>query len=349
MKRIFSVVIGVVIFMTLVGCNNDAKTNDGKAASVVSPSPSIGTPTVCPTPKPDVWYENVKVKVTSEYSLAVVESEKSYFYCAEDGVYEFRKDTKDNTKILSGTADGIYIYDNDLYINLLTKIQKFDLDTRIADDVWDKSMSKDTDNNYFEIYDFAIYDGYLYIWDSAISVFRVNLKTSESESFLKDISRMVLQDNNCFYLDHAARTFSVFSMDCETKEVSLIRGDGQYSKNNENKTMLIDELIKVDKDIFYAERETGVIYKLDLNGTDEIVANPEKKTSVFDFVGFIYSCQNDDLYYTVIDKDDYKLYKYNSNAEDSLIMTFAENPKIIAITDSVLLYEDDSEVKIKEI
>jgi len=342
MKRFICIVVSVVLVLTLFGCAQNSEPKGEK----VTP---LGTPIVYPTSKSELWYENIR-RSFLKYSFSVVETEKSYFYCEEEGLYEYVKDTKEVKCILLDDVGSLRLYKGDLYIALHDQIKKMDLNTRILSDLWNKSLSDFTNNDtYFEIHAFDIYEGFLYIWDSGTSVFRVNLENNKAESFLIDTYRMVLQGDNCFNIDHAARTFSIFAMNCETKEVNLIRGDGEYSKNNENKTVLIDEIFKVDEDIFYAERATGKIYKLNVNGTDEIVATPEKNSDVYDFVDFIYTCQTSNLYYRVIDKDDYKLYIYNPNDEDSLIMSFEESPVIIAITDSLLVYEMGGKVNIKEL
>lgn len=333
MKKIITVFMGVVLTVTLFACKSNTKITP-TATATSTPTQTLGSGEI------SAWYKKIKTNVYGP--LAVVETGGSYFYCATDGVYEYDKDSKESRQIISDGADGLLLHKNDLYINLNDKIKMFDLDTREVKLVWEKSMLEGADE-YFRIHDFEIHDGYLYIRSLANYEFRVNLENNQSEVFLNDVSHRVFDGENCLFTEHASKTFSIFSMNSETKEKTYLRGNHDEE--------MIDELLKVGDDILYSVRFTGKIYKLNLiDGNDSVAITMDVPSgNDTDLLDFIYSCQTDDLYYRISEGDGIKIYKYIGAEESVLVAEFNNRPKILAITESAIFYESDCEVGIKEL
>ena len=238
MKKLVTVFMGVILTVTLFACKQNINTTPDKNQNTVA--------TATPTQTPDggeisAWYKKIKTNVYGP--LAVVETDGSYFYCATDGVYEYIKDSKESRQIISDVADGLLLYENDLYINLKDKIKMFDLDTREVKLVWEKSMLEGADE-YFRIHDFEIHDGYLYIRSLANYEFRVNLENNQSEIFLNDVSHRVFDGENCLFTEHASKTFSIFSMNSETKEKTSPENkpEDKKIKNEMNNIFFTDRL-----------------------------------------------------------------------------------------------------------
>ncbi len=307
-------------------------------------SATTSTPTQVPENEENyVWIKNIKTDVSGPSLMAVVETDSSYFYCATDGVYEHVKGSEEERQIISDEADGLLLYEDDLYINLSDNIKKLDLDTREIKLVWEKSMLEEADE-YFRIHDFEIHDGFLYIRSLANYEFRVNLENNQAELFLKDVLHQVFDGENCLFIEHASKTFSIFSMNCKTKEKTYLRGDCDKE--------MIDELIKVGNDIFYAIRSIATIYKLNLiDGNDSVAIAMDFPcdNEVFDFIDFIYLSQTDDLYYRIPAADGMKIYKYIPDGESLLVAEFNNRPRILAITESALFYENNGAVEIIEL
>ena len=345
MKKVVSVILSVILIFVMFGCKQEVDTTLEKDKNTIAAS----TPTPTQTPesgKNSTWYKKIKTNVWGPFD--VVETDSSYFYCATDGVYEYVKGGNEIRQIISDEAHGLLLYDNDLYVNLYDSIKKIDLDTRMISNVWDVSMLDNKNIIYDHIFGFEIHDSYLYIWSLANSIFRVNLEDGTAEPFLENAYPVVFRENDCLYIDHhATNTFSVYSVDYITKEQRLIRGDGKNS--TENKTVYIDDLLKVGEDVFYSDRPTGKIYKLNDNGEDQIVVSVDTSanTDALNYVDFIYSCSEEELYYKVSNKEGYKLYRYNSNGEDLFIDEFKKDVRIIAITESSVIYGDDNTVDCK--
>ena len=336
MKRI-SILLLLVFMLSLAGC--------------AQPSTNIPSESTQPTEKPveAIWYQKIKMSTCADWSAPVVETDTHFYYIAEDGLYRYSKETKENSRVVADTVYGLYLYESNLYYHTCHKVECVDLRTMTALTVWDESMllSDEDENNYdyVEISDFALLDGYLYIAGTGISVIRVNLENYATEQFLEDCSDMVLFGNDCYYLDHAERTFSLYRMTCDTKESALLRGEG-YTEPELDR-MRIDNIVGVDDTVVYSVRGTADIYLYQPNGSDEKIFDGDDGEQVW--LSFIKQWSVSKLYFYITDGSQLKLYEYQPETGASLLISFdcATRMCDIVITETAVFWwsEEDAVTK----
>ena len=321
MKRI-SILLLLVFVLYLAGCaqpGTNAPSEPTQPTGVHIPSAPIQ-----PTEKPveAMWYQNIKMSTYADWSAPVVETDAHFYYIAENGLYQYSKETKENSRVVADTIYGLYLCDGNLYYHTCHKVERIDLRTMTTLTIWDESMlPTDEDKNnyaYIEISDFAIQDGYLYIAGTGISVMRINLANNTMEQFLIDCSDMVLFGNDCYYVDHAERTFSLYHMTCDTKEITLLRGEG-YTEPELDK-MRIDNIVGMDNMVAYSVRGTADIYLYQPNGSDEKIFYGDDGEQVW--LSFIKQRSAGKFYFYITDGSRLKLYEYQPEIGANLLISF---------------------------
>jgi len=333
MKRI-GIILALLLVMNLMGC----------AARPVTTNPSDTTPTKTPTET--MWYQNAKLNTNTDWSTPIVETETHFYYIAEDGVYEYAKDVKQISQIIPETVYGLYLYEENLYYNTEHEVKCINLHTESISLIWDNTMLGNSDKyHYISLNDFALHDGHLYIAGTRTSVMRVNLEDYTTEQFLGDCGKMVLLSNECYYLDHAERTFSLYHMKCDSKESTLLRGEG-LSEPGTNK-LRIDGIAGMEDLIVYSVRDTSDVYLYHPDGNDEKIF--DGGGSGQDWLFFIERCPANKLYFYTTDKSMLKLYEYQPETGISLLTSFDCSTRIcdIVITETTafLYSEEESAVK----
>lgn len=347
MKRI-SIMLLLLFVINLMGCISNT-TVAYPETKKPSESASIGSTPPTEAPIEAMWYQNMKIDRNTEWSTPVVETDTHFYYIAEDGVYQYIKDIKEISKIIPEEAYGLYLYENNLYYNTEHEVKCMDLHTKNVSVIWDKTMlpnSEDTEEYYYiSIYDFVLKNGYLYIAGTGTSVMRVNIESYETEVFLKDCSKMVLLANNCYYLDHAERTFSLYHMTCDSKESTLLRGEG-YSEPGLDK-MRIDGIASIEDSIVYSVSDSSDIYLYCPNGSDQQIFNGDDSDQLW--LSFVERCSAKKLYFYTTNGSQLKLYEYRPATGVILLTSFGCATRIcdIVITESTVFWWSEEESLVK--
>lgn len=179
---------------------------------------------------------------------------------------------------------------------------------------------------------FWFYQDYLYVMDSAVSAARTNLTTGQIEDFLGDFNSITFIGDNCYYIEHGGRTFSVYEMDINTKEVNLLLGDGEYSLTGLNK-LYYDGVRAVGENLYYTMRhEHKGTYLYNPDGEDTFLI-PADDYSLEPFYTADY------FYYSVWEENQDKLYEYSLKEKTSrLIATNDQFFRDLLITDSYIIF-----------
>lgn len=284
------------------------------------------------------WYENIELddNNTVSWNFDVYETDSSFYYCSADGIHEYDKDSFKDEVIVREYSTGFTVYDNKIYYCTEDKVRCYDIITRDIMDVWDEAQA---DGSFMYLGDIQIHNGYLYIKTLGTAAIRMSLNTGVSETFLSDFVLLALLDNDCYFIDHASRTFSIYHMECTTKEVSLLRGDGLYREHPpiEGK-IYISDLAKAGDSVYYLMREEDQIYKLNLGGEDELIADFGDYPS--DVGLSIFKGDGDSLYYSVREGQNESLYEYNADGTKLLLkVTGKTNFGDFVVTKSAIFYK----------
>lgn len=320
MKRI--TVIVLLCLLICSGCENEQPKE--------TQAPVTITTDMHETPMPDNdtgWFEKIKCRRfwTYEWAGPVVETENSFYYIAEDGLWKFDRATKEDVlHFPSESLIGTYLYDDLVYYCDGDRIYCTQPDGRGYVVVWDFSMCpEEYRDDYAPIQDFQIYDGYLYIRLDVLLVIRHDLTEQTSEFVLDDFNYLALCGNICYYCDHANRSFSIYSLDMDTGEKTMIKGDGKNS-DDDNKTRY-DFAVCHHSKLYYTIRGIPNIYLYDVNGEDRGLLDTEESESN---VRILNNPGYENLCYYVDDGTQIALFEYDAqgNITELLRLDKKENP-----------------------
>lgn len=333
MKRI-SILFVFLLIISLIGC---AAQPEASSTVANSPAPTPSAPSA-----ETVWYRNMKLSAETQWCTPVIETDTCFYYISEYGVYEYAKDIRQIRKIVPDAALGLYMYEGSLYYSTEHEVNCMDLDTGNVSLVWDKTMLETVDTLfYFAVCDFALCDGYLYIAGTGTSFLRVNLENCAVEQFLGDCSSMVLCENDCYYLDHAERTFSLYRMDCDSKESTLLRGTGQPEPGRD--ALRIDGIAGITDSVAYSVRDASDVYLYHPDGSDEKIFDGDDSDQFWLF--FVRRCPASKLYFYTTDGTQLKLYEYRPAAGVELLASIDYTARMcdIVITESAIFWWSEAE------
>jgi len=331
MKGFLALVI-VGLLCCFVGCKN----NENMSLNISDES-GVKSETVGKSDLP--WYEKIDManKVIDPFKTIVVEMDNCIYYISKTGVNKYTKsDNTDKQVVLGEDVEGLYKYGNMIYYHTHESIKCIDSKDNVSH-VWDWSMAsaEERDSYIEEICGFWFYRGDVFVMDSGISAIRVNSRTGKIDDFLRDFTSVAFVGDNCYYIEHAARTFSIYSMNINTKEVNLIRGNGNYDPENKDPDKLYyGSVLSVGDSLFYTIRGTEEgTYLFDSNGNDSFLI-PADDYSLQPFY------TNSSLYYSKINRDGvYELYMYSIGEQTSrLIVTNKGHFRDLVITESKVLF-----------
>lgn len=337
-RAIFVILATVVIVMSVLlvkPSNRDNINNDYSDIDSMSDVAENNT----------VWYEKIK-RIGGDNLLPVVEDNGVFYYVSEAGLYKYDSSKNANTLLTSGSYSGLYYKDGLVYYHTTDEILQYDTDTNNISCVWslDETHIKSELYSDDEICDFMFHGNYIYIWNTGISCYRVNLTTKEAENFLDDVSNCVFSDTHCYYIDHAEKTFSLYEKDLKTLETKLIVGEGVYKPQN----TAISHVYILDGELYYHERVSEAIYKYNPNGEDEkIVANNMYSPELLHWQSNGYLCYAND------ENGKYNIYRIDEAGDSQLLLTEnsnAHNGDHI-VTDSAIFcvpyYDSEDKVSVK--
>lgn len=261
------------------------------------------------------WYEGIiRTGGGGSSALPVVEDNGVFYYVSESGFYKYDSAKNANTLLNSGSYYGLYYKDGLVYYHTTDEILQYDTDTNNISCFWSLDEMSDESDVYTGggIDDFLFHGNYLYIWNTGISCYRINLTTKEAENFLDDVSSCVFSDTHCYYIDHAEKTFSLYEKDLKTLETKLIAGEGVYKPQN----IAISHVYMLNGELYYHERVSEAIYKYNPNGEDEkIVSNNMYSPELLHWQSNGYLCFAND------ENGKYNIYRTDAVGEPQLLLT----------------------------
>lgn len=334
MKKIIALAVSLVLLISFVGCD----THTGTSSNANSENP-FNSPTnqgnIVSLTDP-LWYNKIKINnFVSEWTSNVLETDDSFYFVAEDGVYRHNKGNGENHKLLSDKINGISLYGNDLYFCTDNVIKKVDIQTNTVSLVWEKSQL--TEQVIFDkIGDFQIYNDYLYIFVNGVDVVRYSISNKTTEVYAEDCAWMIPSENGYYYIDHASRTFSIYYKDDSANQSSLIRGDGITSSNDDiQKQIYLSDLTRVGEKIYYYDRVNKDIYELNTTGQDVLIFDGNEDGSVG-----IQCTSNSNVLYFYEHTDSYeKIYMYYGSAI-FLLAQLDTGANLFEVTDTEIFYKE---------
>jgi hypothetical protein len=276
---------------------------------------------------------------------SVIASGKNHdYYVAEDGIVQ-RDSAAGSNELLVAEKNIAFIAvsDNVIYYvddesNLL---KSFDIDARKTETVWDgqKYARENEDADFDGIAGLMIHDGILYMWDSGISIIKFSPETGAAEKFLSDVSKIGFEGNYAYYIDHAARTFSLYRMDLSSGKVELLRGDGKTSGDemeSDNK-IHVDDLAVANGNLYYTTRFPGGLFRYNPAGGDT------ELTRDSDNFPECLSADGKDVYYVA--GGDSKAHLHTLDTESEKITMLGDVPEIstaygMYVTEDAAFYVD---------
>lgn len=286
------------------------------------------------------WYNKIKLGVRDRWSLSVIETDESFYYVTNAGVYRYSKLTGEDVLVVAENAYGLLVRDNMLYYNTGHAVKALDFNTGEISLLWDETMLSsmpDLAAGYYGVNDFQIADDRLYLATTGISAIYYNILQGTTEEFLEDFSCAVISSDACYYIDHAQRTFSIYRMAYDTGEVRLIRGEGITEPSTD--LTRIDGLAMIGNSVYYTVRDACDIYRLDDDGEDELIFDGTANGSSWLYLVSSNSC--DTFYFYEEDDLNFYVYSYNPSAGISKIFS-AEHQGggvDICITESAVFYQ----------
>lgn len=360
-KKCICILLTVCVFLSLFGCSETPKvtdktaTPDTTASAVVDNTKPTDEPSEDGTVGDALWYEKIRLTGYVQGAFNVIETDECFYYTTKDGAYKYEKSTRKDIKIISENVLHLLLHDDFLYFNTNDAVKKYDLKSKTVENVWDKSMIQEG-QRFLSVSDFQIIEGYLYIWTMGTYAIRVDMKTKKSEVFLDDFSFMAVDGNDCYYIDHADKTFSIYHMDCTTKETKLIRGGGVSTPSTDS--LRYDALVMVGNDIYYSERKTKCIFKLNPDGDDELIVNESELKNANREISLIRGNYDTKLFYQIRHYGAaIRFYEYDTvTGEIKILFDEIDEEKVdgfCTATESMVFYEngtsDDEKVATVEL
>lgn len=335
MKKILAIVMLCLLICS--GCQKEEPQLSSAPDRVTSSDHEVSIPDDGP-----LWYEKIKCRRfwTYEWAGPVAETAEAFFYIAEDGLWRFDKTTEEDTFITSGELIGAFLYDDLVYYCDGQSIYRLQPDGSDNTMIWDYSMCpEENKEEYDSIVDFQIYDGYLYIRLDGLRIIKHDLDKNTSEFFLEDFNYLAFCGNICYFCDHANRTFSIYRMDMDTGETTMVRGDGKaldaYNK------IRYEFAASYHGKLYYLIRGTKDIYQYTEDGDDQMILDVSALDS---YVRILNAPGYRNLCYYVDNGTQIALFEYDSEGNTTELLTLSsdENPffgSSICVTDSAIFWK----------
>lgn len=259
-----------------------------------------------------------KIKVNNEF----------IFYITKSGITRLDKSKKEKISILSeNDIYDIAIWNDEVYYLIHdskdnVQIKSVDFSGKHEHVVWmgNEALFNGKPLELDSIWKFDIYNGKLYIWINGICIVEYDQTTKELSEFLPDVSRITFCGSYAYYTVHAERTFSLYSINLNTKKVKMLRGNGKTKESRQNfeNEINIDQVIVAGGELYYSTRLPNRIYKYIEDGEDILLKQ-------FSDSEYHYLLEFDDFpYYAVTsyEKDNvrYKIFKIDRKSGESVFV-----------------------------
>lgn len=311
-------------------------------------SPTVGTTEPADTPsKDDRWYAKVDMPnwYFDSWLVTITEWKDSFYYIADANLYRWDIATETEELLVCGDVRGIFVYEDHFYYYTDLQIYELDFDIDyLSVLIWE--LPDSNNDASAGICGLMIHDGWFYIKDSGISAVRYDPKTGITEDFIKDFSHLVFLDERCYYTDHAEKTFSIYEFDTQSKESSLVRGDGNSKRHGTATDLYFDELRSVNGQLYFVLRESEEFFIYNETGVDKLFI---ENAWIQD------SCIYPNLCYSVIEGNKVNIYEADETGNAVQIASLAKNDIYIGmynsacflVTESAVFYKADEDAPLE--
>ena len=351
MKKAICILLSLCVLLPLIGCHVQP-TEDPTVPSTEA-APGASTAAEATLPEADPWYSKIRWfgrndnprDHSNEWSQPVLEMPEAFYYIGDDGLYRYDKQSGQDDLLIRGDIQGLFRYEGKVYYSTPQQICCLTDASGGSSVVWDSCLYPDSDEylKFCLIVDFQLYDGSLYIKIDGIHAIRYVLETGQTEHFLDDcqadanFNYFTFYEGDCFYIEHANRSFSIRRMDMDSGEAAVVRtdGKGRYDPNK----LRFDGLVSYNGDLYYFIRFTGDIFKFHSEGNDEMILDVSALEMDLDFLHCPY---NQNLCYYIWDGTRYLLYEYDAMGNHKLLLatesTFAY--RFFVVTESAVFWRE---------
>ncbi len=346
MKKCIIWILLVVILLSACATKQAPETSPTEATQLTSPTEISTEPADSPTQK-DRWYAKVDMEnwYFDSWLVTITEWKDSFYYIADGNLNRWDIATETEELLVCGDVRGIFVYEDRFYY--YTDLQIYELDFGIdylSVLIWE--LPDSNNDASAGICGLMIHDGWFYIKDSGISAVRYDPKTGITEDFIEDFSHLVFLDERCYYTDHAEKTFSIYEFDTQSKESSLVRGDGNSKRYGSSIDLYFDELRSVNGQLYFVLRESEEFFIYNETGVDKLfMENAWIQDS------YIYP----NLCYSVIEGNKVNIYEADETGKAALIASLSKNDIYIGmynstcflVTESAVFYKADEDAPLE--
>lgn len=276
----------------------------------------------------------------------VWQSGENIYYLSEQGIVERNNHNESNLILNADNIDGIVIDGSWLYYykSEERKISRINLNEDCEPELVFDAAKIDNPEILEQICGFTLYNGKLFIKDTAISCFSYNAETSKLNRLNDDMSSGVFWDNKLYYIEHSQRSFSIYTTDLASMETELLRGDGKaYNMDEPKKGVLYDKLTLVNGELFYSTRVDPAIYLYEKDGEDLLIEDFYSD----DIIILQTTTDGDYLYYT--HEDTNILHRYDPNESKLKLIElpndFKQNKGYMIVDNTVYYKKNDGTYK----
>ena len=318
-KRICFTCLLIIIFL-FVGCKNLI------IEEIVSPLNVVPT-----TFQDDLQIHEIHLDYFSatRNSATIIEDIQYVYFGKKDGLYVKDKKSKEIVKVANILSpDYLQLYNDVLYFKSNEKLYRY---TAIGK--YQIIFEADTQEKKDAIsQDYQVYKEKVFFLNASIcAVFDMNTKEFKTLPKLFSVSEAEIREDKIYYIEHAERTFTLFSYDIETEEKKIIIGSGE----SEPDEILIKNFVFVENDLYIFQRMPQVLYQYN-NGNMKIISDFCIKWMSSWNGGLLYSFDNTSTFLYFYDNDNIKIIEMVTfdtlrglTIVDGCIYFFDGNPQVI--------------------
>lgn len=232
------------------------------------------------------WTSGLNSYHPSYREKSVAEKDGAFYYLSANKLMKVDVEGEDSTVVFEDDSPiyGLCLDVKNVYFFTADNVKSYNIESGEVKTLLQSNI-KDTGS---EIAGIVIHDDYLYIFDTGISVVRLNLSGGEAERFLDDVSSMCFIKDECYYTSHTEMTRGIIKKNTVTGEESVLT-DGNTVTDDHR---LIDSVISADGELYYSTRSPAAVYKYVDGVSDIIIRQDEKGDIINNSVTFIGSNDN---------------------------------------------------------
>lgn len=311
--RLISYICIIAFCVLISGC--DAKEVPVTSAPAISSSEGavVATDQKVETKKTKTkkveWLpEEIQPIMASDWEKSVDENEQYLFVLAgERTIVQIDKKTKESVTIVKGkkkdTIGFLIVEEDNLYYMLNERvIYQYNLSTGKTEQIFR------TDENPDSIFGMQIYKNDIYIYRCGLIISKLDPKTKKQKKLLENVGDPIFVDNKLYYRKHRHKE-TIYCLDLNTGKKEVVRKSENLEKER------FEELFLYKGKLCYiSSGEKEQICMLSEQGRDTVLVSMEPEC----FLSYVYSQDDDILYYDCIKGDKAYLYLYEDGEKERI-------------------------------